>query len=303
MPDVAYVNGKIGPLRSATVAVLDRGFLLADGVYEVLRTYAGRPFELQAHLSRLAASRRGLELGMPVSQRALARLVGALLRRSRHREARIYIQVTRGVAPRQHAFPRRARPTLVVYVEKLHAPPAGQRRRGISAITLPDPRWRRCNLKTIALLPNVLAKQQALERGAQEALFVAPDGTVREAATANVFLVRGRTLRTHPLGPEILPGVSRHVVLELARDLGLRVREAGFRRAALYAADELFLSSTVQEVMPIVRVDGRRIGSGRPGPVAAALWRGFRARALAAGARDGKRPGVRRRAGGRRTLV
>jgi D-alanine transaminase len=203
--------------------------------------------------------------------------------------------VTRGVAPRQHAFPAHVRPTLVAFVEALTPLPAGLRRSGVTAVTMADLRWGRCDLKAIALLPNVLAKQWAIERGAHEAIFLGPGGSVREGATANVFAVHGRSLRTHPLGPEILPGVSRSVVLELARDEGLRVREARFGVAALYAADEVFLSSTVQEILPVVRIDGRRIGAGRPGPVTTALWARFRART--AGTRA---PSGRRAAGGRR---
>lgn len=277
MPDVAYVNGWVGPLRDAVVPVLDRGFLLGDGAYEVLRTYGGRLFETDAHLARLARSLQGLRIAAPISRRRLTRLVENLLERSRYREARVYVQVTRGVARRQHAFPVRARPTLVVWVERLPRPLASLRREGVAAITLPDSRWRRCDLKSIVLLPNVLAKQQAHEAGAHEAIFLGPDGIVREGSSANVFIVRGRELRTHPKGPEILPGVSRSVILDRAREAGLRVREAPFGLRALYGADEAFLSSTVQEVLPLVRVDGRRIGSGRPGPVAADLWRRFRA--------------------------
>jgi len=293
VPALAYVNGRVGPLKSAVVPLLDRGFLLADGAYEVLRTYGGRPFELQAHLSRLETSLRGLRLPAPMTQERLARLIKRLLDESGYREARIYVQVTRGVARRQHAFPKRVRPTLVIYVERMPRPPAAPGQRGVAVITVPDPRWRACDLKTIALLPNVLAKQQAVEAGAHEAIFVAADGTVREGASANVFIVRGRTLRTHPVGPEILAGVSRQLVLDLGREAGLDVREGRFRRAALYAADEVFLSSTLQEILPVVRVDGRRIGDGRPGPMTRDLWRRFRARTQSAA--GGATPGEGRR--------
>jgi D-alanine transaminase len=282
VPDVAYVNGRIGPLSRAVVRVQDRGFLLADGVYEVLRSYGGRIFALRAHLDRLDGSLAGLQLRAPMSRRRLANLLDSLLRRSTYREARIYVQVTRGVAPRQHAFPARARPTLVVYVERIHPVAPAQRQRGVAAITLADPRWRRCDLKTIALLPNVLAKQRAFDAGVHEAIFIGPGDVVREASTANVFAVHGRRLTTHPLDVAVLPGVSRAIVLELGRAAGMQVREARLRRAALYAADEVFLSSTMQEVLPVVRIDGRRIGNGRPGPWGRELERRFRQRVAAA---------------------
>jgi D-alanine transaminase len=266
------------PLGRATVPVQDRGFLLADGVYEVMRTYGGRIFELQAHLDRLEASLHGIHLRLPVRRADLVRVLQRLVRRSGYPDARLYVQVTRGVAPRQHAFPRRARPTLVAYVERVPRAHRARALRGVSAITLPDFRWGRCDLKTIGLLANVLAKQRAHEAGAEEALFVSPDGSVREGATANVFVVRDGALWTHPLGPEILPGVSRAVILSLAREMRLGIRERRYSSAALYAADEVFLSSTMQEVLPVVRVDGRRIGTGRPGPVAKELRRRFRDR-------------------------
>lgn len=294
MPNLASVNGRVVRLGRARVPVLDRGFLLADGVYEVLRTYSGRIFETEAHLNRLGDSLRGARIPWPVPRDILLRHLYRLHARSGWREVRIYVQVTRGVAPRQHGFPSGVRPTWVAWVEKLPPDDAARRRRGVTVITVTDSRWARCDLKSIALLPNVLAKQAAIDAGAHDAVFVGRGGMVREATSATVFLVKGRTLRTHPLGPEILPGVSRSVVIEVARAAGLRVVEKPFRRARLYAADEVFLASTMQEVLPVVRIDGRRIGRGRPGPVAAALQARFRARATAAHQGSNSRRSLRR---------
>jgi D-alanine transaminase len=291
VPDVAYVNGWMGALKDACVPVLDRGFLFADGVYEVFRTYGGRPFELAAHLERLEHSLKGLGIRLPIGRQRLERRIHELLGRSGYANARVYVQVTRGVARRQHVFPRDARPTLVLYVERI--PDAPRARRGLTVVTLPDERWKRCHLKTVALLPNVLARQQAHQSGADEAILLGPGGVVREGTSSNVFVVRHGALWTHPLGLEILPGVSRQVVLDLAREVGLRVREARFRRAALLGADEVLLSSTALEIAPVVRVDGRRVGDGKPGPVAAALLRQFRARVAATGRRPAA-PGRRR---------
>ena len=282
MPDVAYVNGWVGPLARARVSVLDRGFLFADGVYEVLRTYDGRPFQLEAHLRRLRQSLRGLRLPLPLPMPRLQALILDLLRRSGYADARVYLQVTRGAGPRrQHAFPRGVRPTLVVFVERVVEDARGPSRRGLAVVTMPDPRWRYCHLKTLVLLPNVLARQAAVRAGADEAVLLGPGGVVREGSTSNVFLVRRGVLRTHPLGAEILPGVSRQVTLDVARAEGLDVREEPFRLAALLRADEVLLSSTALEVAPVVRVDGKRIGAGKPGPVAAALQTRFRARTRA----------------------
>lgn len=275
MPDLAYVNGWIGKLRDAKIPILDRGFLFGDGVYEVLRCYGGRAFELRAHLQRLEQSLEGLGMTVPLSRRPLERLVLELAGRSGYSNARVYIQVTRGVARRQHVLPRRVRPTLVVYVER--APSGRHARRGLDVVTLADQRWKRCHLKALVLLPNVLARQEAHAAGAHEAVLLGPGGVVREGAASNVFVVHGNVLRTHPLGPEILPGVSRQVALELARAEGLRVREQAFRRQTMMRADEVLLSSTALEIAPVVRIDGRAIGSGRPGRVAFALLSRFRA--------------------------
>lgn len=277
MPDVAYVNGWIGPLHKATVSILDRAFLFGDGAYEVIRAYSGQPFELDAHLARLEASLAGLEMRMPLPQGRFAQVVRDLLRRSGHREARIYMQVTRGAARREHAFPRRCRPTLVIAIDKARPIQRAAWRRGFRAVTLPDSRWSRCHLKALVLLPNVLARQQARRQGAEEAILLGPGGFVREGAASNVFLVRRRVVQTHPLGPEILPGVSRRVVVDLARQAGLRVVERRFRLAALLAADEVFLSSTMLEVMPVVRIDDHVVGAGVPGPVSEDLAGRFRA--------------------------
>jgi D-alanine transaminase len=279
-------------LQAARVPVLDRGFLFADGVYEVVRVYDGRPFELRAHLARLQLSLRGLRLKSPLSAHSLERVIHDLLRGSGYAQARIYIQITRGVAPhRQHLFPRRTEPSLVVYVEGISGDALRWQEKGIAVITVPDQRWKLCHLKTVALLPNVLAREEARRRGAQEALFVGPGNIVREGTSSNLFVLRRGVLRTHPLGAEILAGVSRRVTLEVARAEGLAVREERIRRSSLWSADEVLLSSTSLEITPVVRIDGRRIGSGRPGPVARALLRRFHARVRGkAWKHEGRRP-------------
>ena len=212
-----------------------------------------------------------------MSRRRLERQIRSLVDQSSYRNARVYVQVTRGVARRQHIFPDRAKPSLIIYVEK--TPRAG-RARPLRTITLEDQRWKRCSLKALVLLPNILARQAAHQAGADEAILLGPRRVVREGSSSNVFAVHGRTLRTHPLGPEILPGVSRQVVLTLARAEGLRVVERAFRVSTLMTADEVLLSSTMLEIAPVVAVDGRRVGDGRPGPIAQALAKRFQDRVL-----------------------
>jgi D-alanine transaminase len=233
----------------------------------MLRVYDGRLFLVGPHLDRLETSLRGLCIGMPRPRRFLESLLPRLVHDSGHRQARVYVQVTRGAARRQHVFPAQMRPTLLIWVEEVHPVADARRHSGISVISMPDPRWNRCHLKALVLLPNVLARQEASQKGAGEALFVAPGGWVREGAGSNVFMVRRGQLWTPPLSPEILPGVTRGHVLGLARTEGIGTIEKRFRLSTLCAAQEAFVTSTTLEVLPIVEVDGQRIGSGKPGPM------------------------------------
>jgi D-alanine transaminase len=261
------VDGWRGPLSEARISVQDRAFLFGDGVYEVLRSYGGHIFQLEAHLKRLESSAHGLRLPLPRSRPFLQTLLRSLLRDSGYAEARIYVQVTRGAARREHIFPDGVRATLVAWVEEARRVPEAKRRAGLRVITQADARWNRCHLKALVLLPNVLARQEAFGRGADEALLIGSGGIVREGAGSNVFIVSRRRLRTHPLTAEILPGVTRQHVLQLAQGAGYAVSEKRFRLSTLLDADEVFLSSTALEVVPVVRVDRRRIGDGKPGPI------------------------------------
>lgn len=267
MTDLAWVDGWQGPLSEARIPVQDRGFLFGDGAYEMLRVYDGELFLVREHLDRLEDSLRGLYIGMPQPRHFIESLLPRLVRESGHRQARVYVQVTRGVARREHVFPNGVTPSLVVWVEEIHPMPPERRASGVRAISIADPRWNRCHLKALVLLPNVLARQEALENGASEALLIGPGSRVREGAGSNVFLVRRGQLWTPPLSPEILPGVTRAHVMRLAGSDGIRVLERRFRLATLLGADEVFVTSTTLEILPIVRVDGQRIASGRPGPV------------------------------------
>lgn len=270
MPDIGYVNGRFSLLADAVVSVEDRGFQFGDGVYEVVRTYGNRPFQLDAHLVRLERSAGALSLRLPVSQAECSALIHEAVSRAAYAESKIYIQATRGPAPRDHQFPADATPTLVITVREMRVLPELLRRNGVEAITLDDLRWGRCDIKSVNLLGNVLARQQAKEAGVFEALFVR-QGEVLEGSVSNVFVVEQGELLTAPEGRYILSGVTRSLVLHLAREAGLRVRERAPSRENLYSASEVFLTGTTVEVLPVVRIDGRLIGSGSPGPITRSL--------------------------------
>ena len=277
---LAYLNGQFLPRSSATVSVDDRGFVFGDGVYEVWRVLNGRLFESERHLARLEFGLRELRIGLPepLSVSAIEQIADRLLRESSltEGEATFYLQITRGAAPRTHQFPPATTPATVYATVNRLVPPEDLRARGASAITIPDIRWLRCDIKTIQLLPNVFAKQGALERGAVDALMIR-DGVVTEGSHANVAGVLGGTIRTHPTNHLILPGITRAIVLDIARNIGVPVSEEPIAERDIPRLDELFLVGTTTDVMPIVRVDDRAVGDGRPGPITARLVREFRA--------------------------
>ncbi len=275
MPDVGFVNGRFGPLETTLVPVEDRGFQFGDGVYEVIRTYRGVPFRLDEHLARLERSAQAIRLAMPYAPQAWHEYVGEGIRRCGAPECKVYIQLTRGVAPREHHFPEPGRPTAVMTVRPLQPLDPVLQAEGVAAVTTEDLRWGRCDIKTINLLPNVLARQLARDRGVFEAILVR-DGRVTEGAVSNVMAVRGGVLVTAPEGPGILSGVTRALVLDLARSAGVPVEERSVPLAELYDADEILLTGTTIEIVPVVRVDGRAVGKGVPGDVVRLLSARFR---------------------------
>lgn len=271
---VVYLNGEYVARQSARVSVDDRGFLFGDGAYEVTRVVDGRLFEAERHRVRLARTLGGLQIDASgLDLEALDRVAERLLRENDllQGEATVYVQVTRGAAvPRTHHFPPAGTPLTVYLAVARFTPPVQLRARGARVITVPDIRWARCDLKTVNLLPNALAKQQAVAAGADEALFVR-DGVVMEGAHTNMFCVLDGELRTAPATNYILGGVTRDVVLELARAHGIPVREAPLFVGELARVSEVMLTSTTSDVLPVVAVDDRPVGDGRPGPVALRL--------------------------------
>ena len=268
MARIAYVNGRYVPLQSAAVAAEDRGYQFADGAYEVIKVLGGEPRDLQRHLDRLERSLAALEIAPPMTRPALESVLRETLRRNQLSNALLYVQVTRGSAPRNHLFPRRARRSLVVTVRRPAFPGEREREEGVGVITRPDLRWGRCDIKSISLLPNVLARQSAAAAGCREAWLVDREGIVTEGSASNAYIVdaAGRLI-THPLNERVLGGVTRSVVLELARRDGIGVVEQPFSVDEAHAAREAALSSTSSWLLPVTTIDGRPVSNGMPGHV------------------------------------
>ncbi len=274
MPDIGFVNGEFMPLSEAKVSVEDRGYQFGDGVYEVIRTYGRNPFQLEAHLDRLERSARSIALSIPYTSREWAELVAEGIRTAGYAECRVYIQLTRGVAPRDHSFPPSGLPSVVLTVREMFQLDAQARTAGVDAITVEDLRWGRCDIKSVNLLPNVIARQQAKEAGAFESILVS-NGLVTEGAVTNVMAVQSGIVRTSPVGRRVLDGVTRGVVLNLVRKEGIPVDERSVGVDELRASEEVFLTGTTVEILPVVRIDGLPIGQGRPGALTQLLCSRF----------------------------
>jgi D-alanine transaminase len=275
---IAYVNGRYLPHAEAAVSIEDRGFQFADGVYEVCEVKGGRLVDETRHMARLDRSLRELRMARPMSARALAHVLRETVRRNRVRDGIVYVQVTRGAAPRDFPFPAEGtRPTVVVTSRSFdRARLEQQAEHGIAVVTVPDIRWQRVDIKSVALLPNVLAKQAARDKGAREAWMVDADGRVTEGASSNAWIVtRDGVLVTRPLDTGILPGITRSVVMDELKAQGLKVEERPFTVEEAYAAREAFVTSASQIVMPVVSIDGRPVGNGAPGLVTSSLRRDY----------------------------
>lgn len=272
MSRIAYVNGRYVPHGEAAVHVEDRGYQFADGVYEVIAIHRGQPVDLGPHLDRLSRSLAELFIAEPMPRRALVHILRQVVVRNRVRDGIVYVQVTRGVAPRNHPFPKHIRPAVVVTARSRVGAKPAQAEAGVRVVTVPDGRWARRDVKSIALLPNVLAKQRAAEVSAFEAWLTTPDGTVTEASSSNAWIVTAEgTLVTHPLGHDILPGVTRAVVLNLARQAGIAVEERPFTVDEARRAREAFITSTTSLVLPVVQIDDAVVANGYPGETARRL--------------------------------
>jgi D-alanine transaminase len=278
MSRIAYVNGRYLPRSDAKVAVEDRGFQFADGVYEVCEVRGGRLVDERRHMARLDRSLGELRMARPMSSRALSVVLRETIRRNRVQDGIVYVQVTRGVARRDFPFPPKdTRPSLVVTArssdpQRLEEVAA----EGIAVVTVPDIRWKRVDIKSVALLPNVLAKQAAREQGAREAWLVDGHGRVTEGASSNAWIVNpDGKLITHPVGHDILSGITRSVVIDAIKAQGLAFEERSFTVEEAYAAREAFITSASQVVLPVVSINGRPVGNGAPGLITTGLRRDY----------------------------
>ncbi|CAK0774765.1 D-alanine aminotransferase [Gammaproteobacteria bacterium] len=282
VPPVAFLNGKFLPLSEAQVPVLDRGFLFGDGVYEVIPAYGGRLFRISEHLKRLETSLSAIRCANPYSWEQWTDLLQDLVTQNGAGDLSVYLQITRGVGPnRDHAFPENSKPTVFAMATPLASLEKYQK--GVSAILVEDIRWARCDVKSITLLANILLRQQAIDVGAFEAILVR-DEQVIEGAASNVFIVREGMLITPPKGSMLLPGITRDLVLELASEYGMSAREAPISVQELRTAEEVWLTSSTREIVPVIALDGNTAGNGKPGlwhKRMVLLYQGFKSQARA----------------------
>ena len=278
MSRIAYVNGRYVPHSEAGIHIEDRGYQFADGVYEVCEIARGNIMDMTRHLDRLGRSLSELRIAWPMERKALQAVIREVVRRNRVRNGLVYLQVTRGVAKRDHIFPSADTPPSIVITAKRTDPAASAARAatGIKVITVPENRWERVDIKSIGLLPNVLARQQAKEEGAQEAWFIDPDGTVKEGAATNAWIVtKDGVLVTRPAESGILRGITRTTIFDVAKNLGLKIEERGFSVDEARQAKEVFMTAATTVVMPIVAIDGKSVANGHPGTTTLSLREAF----------------------------
>lgn len=265
MPTI-HLNGEFLPLEQARISVMDRGFLFGDGVYEVIPVYGRRPFRLADHLARLQASLDGVRIANPHTPEAWAGLVREIVAQAEWDDLGVYLQVTRGEGPRDHAFPAAVHPTVFLMPLALGAPPPELVQTGVAAITAPDNRWLRCDLKTTSLLANVLLRQLSVDAGCAETILIR-DGWLTEGSASSVFIVRDGVVLAPPLSHLMLPGITYEVMLEIAQAEGMAHAVRPIPEQELRGADEVWLTSSTKEVLAVTTLDGRPVGDGTPGPL------------------------------------
>ncbi|MDM8560137.1 D-amino acid aminotransferase [Candidatus Parabeggiatoa sp. HSG14] len=266
---IVYLNGEFLPLEEARVPVLDRGFIFGDGVYEVIPVYAGQPFRLQEHLQRLENSLKNIKLQNPKTRQQWTEILEMLVAKNKGNDQAIYLQITRGPAKRDHNFPTEVVPTVFLMSDPIKAPLPSP---GVKAITCADIRWQHCDIKSIALLANVLLRQQAVEVGAAETILIR-DGYVMEGAASNVFVVVNGVAITPPKSQFILPGITRDLILEAMQAAQLPCQEADIPETQLRCAEEIWITSSTREIIPIIRLDDKPVGTGQPGAVWSQVWK------------------------------
>ncbi len=277
MPELAYLNGEIMPIEKAFVPIEDRGYQFGDAVYEYIASYDGKLFFIDDHLARLERSLKELSYP-PISLQMVKSGILDLFEASQIKRAGIYIQISRAVAPRNHSFSNKE-PMQIIMTAKSLPDIHPHAIKGAGVITMEDYRWNRCDIKTVQLLPNCLSKQKAVDKGAYDAIFISKENIVREATSSNVFMIKNNKVLTHPLTNNILPGITRKVILEICQEKQIAFEESFFTREQLYDADEVFLSGTTTEVLPIINIDSKDIANKKPGQLTKVLFKELRSKA------------------------
>ncbi len=275
MPELAYINGVYCAIEDAKVSIEDRGFQFGDSIYEVIVTYNGKPFLLDEHLQRCKRSVAGIKLNYDFKTQPLEPIIEEGLRRSEFSDAMVYIQITRGVAPRNHVIPQNITPTVVMTFKERPVVPEETRQNGVKMATVTDQRWANCFIKAVILLPNTLARYEAMEKGCHDAILVTPEGEVRECTSANIFIVKNNTLYFPPRNESILRGVTQNFLLNCAHSINIEYVEQRISLDDLFGADEVFLSSTAAEALSITTIDDCTIGDGNVGPLTQRIYESF----------------------------
>jgi len=261
-----YLNGEYLPLNEAKVSVLDRGFIFGDGVYEVIPAYGGRALRFEHHMQRLNNSLNAVRIENPLSISQWQTIIDKLITETGHQDQSIYLHITRGVAKRDHRFPDESHPTVFVMSNILYPVDNNLLQTGVAAVTLDDIRWQFCNIKAIALLPNILLRQQAVDMGAAEAILIR-DGDITEGAASNVFIVSNGIIKTPPKDEKLLPGVTRDLVVELARSYSMPIEETTISEVEFLAAEEIWLTSSTKEILSVTKINDQLVGTGKPGKI------------------------------------
>ena len=265
---LVYLNGDYLPINEAKISVLDRGFIFGDGVYEVIPAYGAKALRFEHHMQRLQNSLDAVRITNPLTNAQWQEVLDKLISETGSEDQYLYLHITRGVASRDHRFPDETKPTVFVMSSVLQPVEPALLEKGISAVTLDDIRWQHCNIKAIALLPNILLRQQAVDQDAMEAILIR-DGDITEGAASNVFIVSDGVIKTPPKGKKLLPGITRDLVVELAKTHNMPVEEVSITEKEFLAADEIWLTSSTKEILPVTRINEQQVGNGKPG----AIWR------------------------------
>ncbi|MDH4173149.1 MAG: D-amino acid aminotransferase [Betaproteobacteria bacterium] len=271
---MVFLNGRFVPLEQATVSVLDRGFIFGDGVYELIPVYSRAPFRMDEHLARLERSLAAVRIANPYAREKWRSVILELVAQQPWEDQGVYLQVTRGVAKRDHAFPAGVEPTVFAMSNPLVNPPQDLVEKGVAAVSAPDNRWLRCDIKSISLIGNVLLRQASADAGAAETILFR-DAVLTEASASNVFVAKNGRLLSPPKSNLILPGITYDVVVEIAQQLGLPLEFRDVREAEVRAADELWVTSSSKEILAVVELDGKPVGDGKPGPLFRRAWEGY----------------------------